>query len=88
MGRYQITNVRKDGIDSDRRIDAVMVEGRIYPIDDVINWIRRGEHSFYVQAWGRIVEVIVQMHPTTRRWYLTTVGDGFPPNNLLSLPAC
>ena len=88
MGTFRITHTRKDGADADRRIDAVMVEGRVYPIDDIINWIRRREHSFYVQVWGRTVNVLAQIHPTSRRWFLTTEGDGFPPNNLLSLPPC
>lgn len=88
MGRYRITHTRKDGADADRRIDAVMVDGRVYPIDDVIGWINRREHSFYVEVQGRTVDVITDQHPQSRRWYLTTIGDGFPPNNLLSLPPC
>ena len=88
MGQYYITHTRKDGADADRRIDAVQIDYRIYHIDTVIDWINSGVHQFFVSVWGRAVQVITRQHPTSRRWYLTTSADGFPPNNLLSLPDC
>jgi hypothetical protein len=88
MGQYYITHTRKDGADYDRRIDAVMVAGGIYAIDTVIDWINTHTHRFFVNVWGRAVEVVTRVHPTSRRWYLTTEADGYPPNNLLNLPDC
>jgi len=88
MGTYYITHTRKDGADADRRIDAVMVAGSVYAIDTVIAWINSGTHQLLVSIWGRTVRVVTQVHPTSRRWYLTTEGDGYPPNNLLALPDC
>lgn len=88
MGRYQITHTRKDGADADRRIDGVKIADEYFPIDTIINWILRREHSFYVSVYGRTVDVIVRVHPTSNRYYLTTESDGFPPNNLLNLPGC
>ena len=86
MSDYQITAIRPDGRDRDRRIDAVRVGTTLHPIDQVIEWIRTGVHRFWVSAKGRSVWVIVGRHPQSGRYYLTTEGDGFPPNNLLNLP--
>lgn len=88
MGRYQITHTRKDGADADRRIDGVKIGAEYFPIDNIIGWINRREHTFFVSVQGRTVDVIVRVHPTSNRYYLTTDGDSFPPNNLLALPNC
>ena len=88
MGKYYITHTRKDGADEDRRIDAVKIGDQVYPIDMVIDWINGRVHDFFVSVGGRTVRVITGIHSKTRRSYLTTEGDGFPPNNLLSLPSC
>lgn len=88
MANYQITGIRPDGTDADRRIDAVRIGESIFALDTVINWIRSNTHRFYVSVSGQGVWVIVKQHPTSRRFYLTTEGDGFPPNNLLNLPHC
>ena len=88
MADYYITHTRKDGSDSDRRIDALMINGQVYPIDTVIDWINSGVHRFFVSVWGRAVLVVTRVQPTSRRWYLTTEADGYPPNNLLALPDC
>lgn len=88
MGRYRITHTRKDGADADRRIDALMIDGYVYHIDQVIDWINSQQHTLYVEVAGRNVGVVTDQHPSTRRWYLTTQADGFPPNNLLRLPNC
>lgn len=85
MSDYQITAIRPDGTDADRRIDAVQINGNLVPIDSVIGWIQSGEHRFWVHAQGLSVWVVVGRHPHSGRYYLTTEGDGFPPNNLLSL---
>lgn len=87
MATYQVTCTKKDGADADRRIDALAGPGWRGTIDEVIGWIDQG-HKFWTTADGKSVWVIVQTHPTSRRRYLTTEGDGFPPNNLLKLPDC
>ena len=88
MADFYITHTRKDGADDDRRIDALQITGKVYPIDTVIGWVNGGEHRFYVSVQGRTVRVVALIHHSSRRWYLTTEGDGFPPNNLLALPDC
>ena len=88
MGQYYITATRKDGADTDRRIDAVMIDGTVYAIDTVINWINSRVHRFFVSVWGRTAEVVTRVHPVSGRWYLTTTADAYPSNNLLSLPDC
>lgn len=84
--RYQITHVRPDGRDLDRRIDAVFAAGVEWKIDQVIAAIEQRKAGFYVSVNFRTVDVVVRVHPTSYRKYITTEGDGFPPNNLLSLP--
>lgn len=88
MADYFITHTRKDGADADRRIDAVKIGDTVYHIDTIINWINGRVHRFFVTVWGRTVQVVTRVHPTSGRWYLTTEADGFPPNNLLALPDC
>lgn len=87
MADYQITCIRRDGSDPDRRIDAVGVGGQLYMIDQVIAWIQSGAHRFWTVAQGQSVWVVVRQRPSGRL-YLATENDGFPPNNLLSLPEC
>ena len=53
---------------------------------DAIAGIQAGRYSFFVNAAGRRVGVIVAVHQGRR--YLKTVADGYAPNNLLSLPEC
>lgn len=88
MSDYQITHTRKDGRDIDRRIDAVMIAGSIFTIDQIIKWILDRTHRFWVSVNGRMVWVEVRRHNPSGRLFLTTEGDGFPPNNLLNLPSC
>lgn len=88
MADYQVTCIKRDGADADRRIDRLGGPGWNDSIDNVIRFIKNGSHRFWTTAQGRSVWVIVKQHPTSRRDYLTTEGDSFPPNNLLSLPDC
>jgi hypothetical protein len=88
MSDYRITHSRKDGSDLDRRLDGFLIDGRYYDIDQVIDWIWNGIHRFWVSVYGRSVWVEVQQHAHSGRKFLTTEGDGFPPNNLLALPDC
>ena len=94
MPDYQVTCIRRDGADADRRIDRL---GGLQPdgtsrwndtIDNVISHIRSGAHRFWTTAGGKPVWVVVRQHPTSYRYYLATENDGYPPNNLLSLPEC
>lgn len=94
MADVRITCIKRDGADADRRIDRL---GGPQPsgdgtwnssIDEVIDWILNGTHRFWTSVGGKSVWVEVRVHPTSKRHYLTTEGDGFPPNNLLSLPEC
>ena len=84
--RFQITHVRPDGLDFDRRIDAVWAGGMAWTIDQVIQAIETRRASFYVSVGYHQVEVVVRIHPVSRRKYIATTSDGFPPNNLLNLP--
>lgn len=88
MADYRITHSRKDGLDADRRLDGFQINGGYYSIDQVIAWIFNREHRFWVEVGGRSVWVEVRQHSHSGRLFLTTEGDGFPPNNLLSLPDC
>jgi hypothetical protein len=88
MADYQVTCITPDGTDADRRIDRLGGPGWNDSIDNVIDFIQRGHHRFWTSVAGRSVWVIVGQHPASGRHYLTTEGDGFPPNNLLNLPRC
>ncbi|WP_330660052.1 DUF3892 domain-containing protein [Erythrobacter sp.] len=88
MADYRITHSRKDGADADRRLDGFLIDGNYFTIDQIIRWILNGEHRFWVSANGRSVWVEVRRHAQSGRYFLTTEGDGFPPNNLLKLPDC
>lgn len=87
MSQYQITHSRKDGPDADHRIDAVMIEGRIYTIDDVIAWIEKYGHRFYTYVNGMTAWVHVVRRFGSKA-FITTSQDGYGPNNLLNLPNC
>jgi hypothetical protein len=53
---------------------------------EAINAIRAGRYSFYVEAGGRRVDVVVATREG--RAYLKTRADGVRPDNLLALPEC
>jgi hypothetical protein len=86
MASYQVTWINPDGADIDRRIDRLGGPGWGDSIDTIIHFIRSGAHDFWTDVQGRRVAVVVRQHHQTMRYYLTTLGDGFPPNNLLRLP--
>jgi hypothetical protein len=91
MATFQITRTKKDGPDPDYRIDAFesfdVATGRWYrdTIDSLLNSIDAGNVNF-VEVQGRRVRVVPKVHSRSGRRYVTTEGDGFPPNNLLRLP--
>lgn len=95
MADYRIDCIKRDGADEDRRIDRF---GGPVPddsgnrwndsIDNVIKMIDGGTHRFWTSADGKRVWCKTDTHPKTGRKYVTTEGDGFPPNNLLKLDEC
>ena len=87
MGSHQVTCHTPDNLDLDRRIQGLGGSGWWETIDNIIRFIENRQHDFWVSVYGRRVEVIVRQHPNGQK-YLTTTADGFPPNNLLSLPRC
>jgi hypothetical protein len=87
MADRHVTCTKKDGADPDRRIDRLGGVGFNEHIDTVIRHIEGGVHTYYSLVNGRRANIVVRVHPNGRK-YLTTEGDGFPPNNLLQLPNC
>lgn len=88
MSDYQVTCIRRDSSDTDRRIDRLGGPGWSETIDTVIIYIQRGTHRFWTTAGGTSTWVIVKQHPVSRRYYLATEADSSTSNNLLSLPEC
>jgi hypothetical protein len=87
MSDLRITCITPDGGDHDRRIDAVGGADFYHTIDQAISFIRNGTYRYWTHVGGRSVWVQVAHRPNGVA-YLKTENDGFPPNNLLSLPAC
>lgn len=85
MREYQITAIRPDPQDVDRRIEGLQIEGTIWPIDKVIDWVRSGTHHFWAMSPTGKVRVIAARHWRSGQYFLTTEGEGFPPNVLLAL---
>lgn len=56
-------------------------------LDEAIAGIESGKWTFYVEANGSRVDVIVAVSAAGRK-YLKTKNDGEQPNNLLQLPEC
>ncbi len=54
---------------------------------EAIEGIESGKWSFYVNANGKSVRVIVSKSASVNK-YLKTESDGEQPNNLLNLPEC
>lgn len=83
---YNVNCHVPDNADPDRRMQGIGGIGWYMRVDEVLANLDRGE-TFYVNVAGRQVRVIPGKHTSGRR-YITTEGDGFPPNNLLNLPRC
>jgi hypothetical protein len=75
-----------DNADLDRRIQGIGGVSWYMTVDQVLYAIDQGE-IFIVNYPTKPVKVIPGKHASGRR-YITTEGDGFPPNNLLRLPRC
>jgi hypothetical protein len=87
MSDLRITCITPDGSDADRRIDAVGGNGFYHTIEEAIAFIQSGTHRYWTHVQGKSVWVEVAHRPKGVA-YLKTEDDGFPPNNLLSLPDC
>jgi hypothetical protein len=88
MADLQVTCHTPDDNDRDRRIQGLGGAWGWKDIDTLIGEIQGGVNRYWTTAHGRNVWVIVQRHPQSSRLYLTTEGDSYPPNNLLSLSRC
>jgi len=87
MADLRITCITRDGSDQDRRIDAVGGDGFYHTIEQAIAYIKNSTHRYWTHVQGKSVWVVVARRPNGVE-YLKTEDDGFPPNNLLSLPEC
>ncbi|WP_194954898.1 hypothetical protein [Sphingopyxis solisilvae] len=85
MRNYEITAIHAGPHDPDRLIDSLLIEGTLWPIEKVIDWLRTGPHGFFVKAATGRARVIAARHWTSGRWFLTTEGQDFPPHDLLAL---
>jgi len=89
MADLEVTHIDRDGADIDRRID--MLAGPSFPptpIDEIIDNIDRGIHTYFVAAhhlWTAPLEV--KRYSVRGRPFLQTVPDGRYDDNLYSLPA-
>lgn len=83
---YEVNCHVPDNGDADRRVQGIGGPMWHKTVDDVISCIDNGD-TFNVDVGGRRVRVITGKHVTGKR-YITTEGDGFPPNNLLGLSPC
>ncbi len=87
MATYYATCHSPDNSDTDRRIQGLGGAGWWWSIDTIIYMIDSG-HVFYTSPpIGTGKKIVTRTHANGRR-YLTTEGDGFPPNNILNLPKC
>ncbi|MBN8846436.1 MAG: DUF3892 domain-containing protein [Sphingomonadales bacterium] len=87
MAAYEITAVRQRGSEgSTHLIDAVKVGNSLFLTDQIVDWIAAGTHRFWIWFQDKEVDVVVRQQVSSRRYYLTTEGGGFPPIALLSLP--
>jgi hypothetical protein len=92
-GRYLIRCVtRSDRLNHDRRIriiGGVNPDGAHWQISEaeVIAAIEAGRWSFYVDAEGRELPVIVAVSKYGSK-YLKGIADSLQPDSLLALPEC
>jgi hypothetical protein len=87
MAQLRVTCINKtDRFNPHERIRSIGGAGWKHSQPDAINNIILGINTYYVQAAGRTVNVVVATHNGNR--YLKTEADGVQPDNLLSLPEC
>ena len=89
MANYQITHVRKPNRDSQtEHITHVQVGGKIYTREEIISFIERNLHSFYVQGPASISWVQIVRPMDGRAPFIRTQADSTLTDNLLILPPC
>jgi hypothetical protein len=92
-GQYCISCViRSDRLNHDRRIlgvSGINPDGAHWRIGEAeaIAAIESGRWSFYVEAGGRALPVIVAVSKYGSK-YIKGIGDGLQPDSLLALPEC
>lgn len=93
MADYFVYCHTPDNYDLDRRIQGLGSYGPggtpyWHAIDEIIAMIRLGDRFFINVQGVQTLVVVRQHHGPYGRDYLTTIADGFPPNNILRLPVC
>lgn len=73
--------------DSQQRVVFVGAGSSKYSVQQVWDWIKSNQYSFYTYAKGKKAIVKAQVSSTGRK-YLTTHPDGITDNNLDELPPC
>lgn len=87
MAEYEITGIRQNG-DGGRthHIEAVQIGQSLFFVDQIIAWIRSDAHYFWIWLQDEKIDIVALQQSSSRRYYLTVKGGGFPPIALLSLP--
>lgn len=86
--RYQVKCIIKnDRYNVYERITHIGGDGWKITQSEAIKFIENGTHSFFVNANGHEVDVIVAISPYNNK-YIKTKADDRTPNNLLSLSEC
>jgi hypothetical protein len=84
---YEIVAIRNGaGNGRTHHIVAVKVGESLFLADQIIDWIGAGTHRFWIWFQNEAVDVVAREQGSSRRYYLTVAGGGFPPIALLSLP--
>ena len=93
MAELRVTCVVSDNSDDDYRIQGIgggdnHFNAWYHPIDQAIRNIECRSHRYFTSHGGKSAWVIVKVHPSTGRKYLTTEPDGYSANNLSRLQSC
>ena len=93
MTDLYVTCVVSDGSDDDYRIDAIgggstMLTRWEHTIDKAIYNIECKINRYYTSVNGKKAWVVVRIHPSSGRKYLTTEADSYSCNNLSRLRSC
>jgi hypothetical protein len=87
MADYEITGIRQGGIEGrTHHIEAVKVGESLFLVDQIIDWTKDEVHRFWIWFQEERIDIVALQHGSSRRFYLTVDGGGFPPAALLSLP--